>query len=110
MPRTRQHNVTAAQWSVNGGALGAPDLTEPGASVFGDNVFSIAAQRQRLPKDVFKKLQTTLAAGAPLDVELAGARTAAKAPMPAARKSERLIQPPGFEVPLQSGLGPPVAL
>ena len=73
MPRTRQHNVTAAQWSVNGGALGAPDLTEPGASVFGDNVFSIAAQRQRLPKDVFKKLQTTLAAGAPLDVELAGA-------------------------------------
>jgi glutamine synthetase len=73
MPRTRQHNVTAAQWSVNGGALGAPDLTEPGASVFGDNVFSIAVQRQRLPKDVFKKLQSTLAAGAPLDVDLAGA-------------------------------------
>jgi glutamine synthetase len=73
MTRTRQHNVTAAQWSVNGGALGAPDLTEPGATVFGDNVFSLAAQRQRLPKDVFKKLQSTLAAGEPLDVELAGA-------------------------------------
>jgi glutamine synthetase len=73
MPRTRQHNVTAAQWSVNGGALGAPDLTEPGASVFGDNVFSIAAQRQRLPKHVFRQLQATLEAGEALDVTLADA-------------------------------------
>ena len=30
MPRTRQHNVTAAQWSANGAALGSPDLTAPG--------------------------------------------------------------------------------
>ena len=61
MARTRQQNVTAAQWSANGGALGAPDLTEPGNHVFGDNVFSVAEQRERLPKDVFKRLQSTLA-------------------------------------------------
>ena len=45
MPRTRTHNVTAAQWSPNGGALGQADLTEPGAYVFGENVFSDAVQR-----------------------------------------------------------------
>ena len=32
MSRTRQQNVYAAQWSANGGALGAPDLTAPGAN------------------------------------------------------------------------------
>ena len=37
--RTRTPNVTAAQWSANGGALGAVDLTQPGAQVFGSNVF-----------------------------------------------------------------------
>src|SRR5205823_894281 len=55
--RTRQPNVNAAQWSANGSALGAVDLTQPGAQVFGRNVFSEAVQRQRLPKDVFKRLQ-----------------------------------------------------
>ena len=34
-PRVRQHNVTAAQWSVNGSALGSPDLTVSGNEVFG---------------------------------------------------------------------------
>ena len=29
MPRIRQQNVTAAQWSPNGAALGAVDLTQP---------------------------------------------------------------------------------
>ena len=29
MPRTRQHNITAAQWSPNGGSLGTVDLTQP---------------------------------------------------------------------------------
>ena len=48
MARTRQQNVTAAQWSANGAALGAPDLTEPGSYPFGDNVFSLAVQKQRL--------------------------------------------------------------
>jgi len=38
-PRTRQHNVTAAQWSANGSALGSPDLTLPGNQVFASNFF-----------------------------------------------------------------------
>ena len=63
MARTRQHNVTAAQWSANGAALGAPDLTEPGSYPFGDNVFSLAVQKQRLPKEVFKQLLATLDRG-----------------------------------------------
>jgi glutamine synthetase len=58
---------------VNGGALGAPDLTQPGASVFGTNVFSEAVQRQRLPKDVFKRLQRAIETGEGLDASLADA-------------------------------------
>jgi glutamine synthetase len=73
MPRTRQHNVTAAQWSANGAALGSLDLTLPGNQVFGSNVFSPAVQRQRLPKHVFKALQRTLAHGEALDTSLADA-------------------------------------
>ena len=71
--RTRQQNVTAAHWAANGGALGAPDLTEPGASVYGENVFNSAVQRARLPKDVYKRLQATLEDGAALDPKLADA-------------------------------------
>jgi glutamine synthetase len=71
--RTRQQNVTAAQWSVNGGALGAVDLTDPGANVFGENVFNTDAQRQRLPKHVFRRLQATLHAGEALDAATADA-------------------------------------
>ena len=55
-----RQNVHAAQWSPNGGALGQADLTQPGANVFGENVFSTAVQRQRLPKAVYKQLQETL--------------------------------------------------
>jgi glutamine synthetase len=73
MPRTRQHNVTAAQWSANGSALGSIDLTAPGNQVFGSNVFSVAVQRQRLPKHVFRALQRTLARGEALDTSLADA-------------------------------------
>jgi glutamine synthetase len=73
MPRTRQHNVTAAQWSVNGTGLGAPDLTRPSNQIFGQNVFGLAEQRQRLPKHVFKQLQRTLERGEPLDTTLADA-------------------------------------
>ena len=54
MAKIRQQNVSAAQWSPNGAALGAPDLTQPDNQVFGENVFSVAEQRQRLPKTVFK--------------------------------------------------------
>jgi glutamine synthetase len=73
MPRTRQQNVTAAQWTVNGAALGAADLTEPGSYPFGENVFSLEAQRKRLPKDVFRRLQATLQRGEALDPSLADA-------------------------------------
>jgi glutamine synthetase len=72
-PRTRQQNVTAAQWSANGTALGSPDLTVPSNQVFGANVFSPAVQRQRLPKHVFKALERTLARGEALDTSLADA-------------------------------------
>jgi glutamine synthetase len=73
MPRTRQQNVTAAQWSANGSGLGSPDLTLPGNQVFASNVFSPAVQRQRLPKHVYKALQKTLARGEALDTSLADA-------------------------------------
>ncbi len=73
MSRIRQQNVLAAQWEPNGGALGAPDLTLPDNQVFGSNVFSQAVQRQRLPRDVFQKLQKTLARGEVLDTSLADA-------------------------------------
>jgi glutamine synthetase len=71
MPRIRQQNVLAAQWTPNGAALGAPDLTVSDNQVFGANVFSPAVQRQRLPKDVFRALQQTLARGEALDTSLA---------------------------------------
>jgi glutamine synthetase len=73
MPRIRQQNVLAAQWTANGGAIGAPDLTIPDNQVFGANVFSTAVQRQRLPKDIFRRLQQTLARGEALDTSLADA-------------------------------------
>jgi glutamine synthetase len=73
MPRIRQQNVLAAQWTPNGGALGAPDLTSPDNQLFGSNVFSPAVQRQRLPRDVFKRLSQTLARGEALDTTLADA-------------------------------------
>jgi glutamine synthetase len=63
----------AAQWQPNGAALGAPDLTAPGAQVFGANVFSPIVQRQRLPKAVYKQLQHTLESGEALTAELADA-------------------------------------
>ena len=77
MPRTRTQNVTAAQWSPNGGALGAPDLTLPVNQVFGASVFSPAVQRQRLSPDVFKRLQETLDEGQTLDADLADSVAAA---------------------------------
>jgi glutamine synthetase len=73
MARIRQQNVLAAQWTPNGGALGASDLTVPDNQVFGQNVFSPAVQRQRLPRDVFRRLQQTLARGEILDTTLADA-------------------------------------
>jgi glutamine synthetase len=71
MPRIRQDNVIAAQWSTDGAGLGSPDLTVAGNQVFGANVFSTAVQRQRLPKHVFKALSSALARGEALDTSLA---------------------------------------
>jgi glutamine synthetase len=69
--KSRQQNVNAARWSPNGGGLEVRDLTQAANQVFGSNVFSSEVQRQRLPKNVYKKLQETLAKGQPLDVSLA---------------------------------------
>jgi glutamine synthetase len=77
MPRLRSHNVSAAQWSPNGGAIGQSDLTQPGANVFGANVFSTAVQRQRLPKAVYRELQESLEQGKLLAPALADSVAAA---------------------------------
>jgi glutamine synthetase len=71
MPKTRIHNVSAAQWSADGDALGAQDLTESGNQVFGSNVFSLTEQRKRLPKHVYAQLRATIARGQELDTSLA---------------------------------------
>jgi glutamine synthetase len=71
MARTRIHNVSAAQWSADGDALGTQDLTQGSNQVFGANVFSPAEQRKRLPKHVFAQLRATLARGDELDTSLA---------------------------------------
>ncbi|MBO0768899.1 MAG: glutamine synthetase III [Solirubrobacterales bacterium] len=73
MPRIRQQNVLAAQWAPDGPTIGTRDLTVRDNQVFGQNVFSPAIQRQRLPKDVYKKLTQTLARGEALDTSLADA-------------------------------------
>src|SRR5262245_44962691 len=45
--------------------------------LFGDNVFSEAVQRERLPKPIFKALQKTIKQGAPLDPSIADSVAAA---------------------------------
>jgi glutamine synthetase len=77
MPRLRSQNVQAAQWSPNGGAMGQSDLTKPGANVYGDNVFSPAVQRDRVPRAAYKELQETLEQGKLLEAELADTIAAA---------------------------------
>lgn len=73
MTASRQKNLTAAQWSSNGSTVDQGDLTKDENVVFGENVFSIATQRERLPDDIFARLQGTLERGEALDVELADA-------------------------------------
>jgi glutamine synthetase len=73
MSRIRQQNVTAAQWSSNGESLGALDLTLPENAAFGANVFDVTVQKERLPNEVFEKLQATLEHGDALDPSLADA-------------------------------------
>ena len=50
MTRIRQQNVTAAQWSPNGEALGTLDLSRDDAYPFAVNVFSPQVQRERLSR------------------------------------------------------------
>ena len=69
--RIRQQNVTAAKWSANGEALGTVDLTEEKNNPFGVNVFSPTVQKDRLARDTYKELQSTLETGEALDPALA---------------------------------------
>ncbi|MGB0120814.1 MAG: glutamine synthetase III [Solirubrobacterales bacterium] len=73
MSPVRHPNVTAAQWEPNGLLMGSTDLTDESNLIFGQNVFDIATQRERLPDDVFDRLVGTLEHGEALDVELADA-------------------------------------
>ncbi|CAB4909882.1 unannotated protein [freshwater metagenome] len=73
MTHPRQRNVSAARWNADDVAFGLDDLTRPQNQVFGIDSFSPAVQRQRLPKDVYKRLQRTLERGEALDVTLADA-------------------------------------
>ena len=73
MTAIRQKNVTAAQWNANGSAVESTNLTKEENVVFGSNVFSIKTQKERLPADVFDRLQGTLERGEALDVDLADA-------------------------------------
>jgi glutamine synthetase len=77
MTRIRQQNVTAAQWSSNGEALGTLDLTQPENQHFGANVFSVSVQRERLPGDVFDSLEKALESGEAIDAATADAVAAA---------------------------------
>jgi glutamine synthetase len=69
---SRTRNVESARWSANG----AVSNTEH-AYPFGENVFSAAVQRDRLPADVFERLQATIEQGHVLDAELADVVAAA---------------------------------
>ena len=102
MARTRQQNVTAAQWTANGAALGAADLTAPGSYPFGENVFSLDVQRKRLPKDVFKRLQATLHRGEALDPSLAARRSTRRWPT---RSPRRCASGPWSAAPRTSPTG-----
>ena len=77
-PRT--DTVPALRWDVAAPAPAGlppavPALTTAQAAAappFGAQVFSTAVQRQRLPRDVFARLQATIARGETLDPDLAG--------------------------------------
>src|ERR1700742_3056068 len=89
MSRIRQQNVTAAQWSSDGEALGAIDLTLPENAAFGANVFDVVVQKERLPADVFERLQATLEGGEALDPSLAHARAPAPPATRVRQEAER---------------------
>jgi len=65
MATTTQRNLQAAQWRSNGHTDGAPG--SPAGLPFGENTFSPAEMRKRLPKNVWRRLESTLDLGEPLD-------------------------------------------
>ena len=69
--RVRKHNVSAGTWSPSDDVMGQSDLTEDDNHPFGENVFGVDTQKERLSKDTFRKLQNTLDAGEALDPSLA---------------------------------------
>ena len=73
MPRVRHKNVAAVQWSSNGSAIETGDLTTREAQIFGQNVFGPIEQRQRLPKQIYRQLQSVIERGEALDPALADA-------------------------------------
>ncbi len=70
---TRHKNLAAAQWLTDGPAIDVVDLTLPENNAFGENAFGPAAQRARLPKSVYRKLQATIERGTELDASIADA-------------------------------------
>ena len=74
MASIRQKNVTAAQWSPNGGALGAVDLTAAVEQpVRRQRLLARRAARSACPRTSSSKLQRTLDKGEALDPTLADA-------------------------------------
>jgi glutamine synthetase len=75
----REQAVAAtSDWSVKLNGNGSMQSTNKRVdSIFGADVFSERAMRQRLPKDVFKRLMETIKRGARLDQHLADAVAAA---------------------------------
>ncbi len=71
MPAKRSPNLDAARWVPTPSDVGTTDLTDPRASVFGDDVFGPAAQRRHLSKDVYQQLKRTIECADPLDPALA---------------------------------------
>ena len=73
MPRVREKNVVAAQWSSERLHRHRRPDRSAAPTIFGANVFGPDEQRQRLPKEVFRQLQATIDRGEPLDADLADA-------------------------------------
>jgi len=69
--KARKHNLTAGNWSGNGGAIETGDLTDAANHPFGVNVFSQLVQKKRLSDGTYTRLQSTLENGEALDPSLA---------------------------------------
>ncbi|MEA2247892.1 MAG: Glutamine synthetase type terminal, partial [Solirubrobacteraceae bacterium] len=73
----RPETARATRWGTAVTTTGAPpdtsrDTPSAAAPAFGTHVFSTAVQRRRLPRNVFERLQATIAGGELLDPALAG--------------------------------------